>query len=158
MLLIPFNRVVPEAERDPNLAKHLIDHELPGIFNWAIAGYQRLVANQGFTDSATMRMHRDDYRDETTPVRRFLKEYTVLAEGAEVTSKELYDLYTVWAQLEGHSRQSHVTFGRDATAYFRSLNGVKRSHDRKRNKFIGVTLSPEGEQEISDREAEKNRR
>lgn len=153
MLLVPFHRVVPEEERDPDLADYLCENELPGIFNWAMEGYARLVKNGRFTDSATMRMHRDDYRDETTPVRRFLKECVVRNDDAKVTSAELYDLYIVWAKVEGHARQSHVTFGRDAAAYFRSI-GVERKRVRGKGGgtfFVGVEISSEIKEEILDR-------
>jgi phage/plasmid-associated DNA primase len=115
-----------------------------------------LVANQGFTDSATMRMYLADYRDETTPVRRFLKEYTVQKTGARVTPRELYDLYVLWAQLEGHSRQSAVTFGRDATAFFRSIEGIERKKANGVRFFEGVMISPDGHDELSERAASRN--
>ena len=37
--LIPFQVQIPEAERDPNLLNKLLK-ELPGILNWALAGFQ----------------------------------------------------------------------------------------------------------------------
>lgn len=41
MCIIPFNKTIPEAERDPNLAKKLYA-EAPGIINWALMGLERL--------------------------------------------------------------------------------------------------------------------
>ncbi|MBF0432570.1 MAG: hypothetical protein HQK83_14895, partial [Fibrobacteria bacterium] len=42
LLLLPFDIVIPDEQQDKQLPKHLIQTELPGIFNWALEGLQRL--------------------------------------------------------------------------------------------------------------------
>ena len=148
MILIPFKKVVPEEERDPNLVSYLVDNELAGIFNWAMEGYARLVKNGRFTDSVVMRVEREEYRDETIPVRRFLKEIIVLDEGSKVTNKELYPLYTKWSKMEGHHRQNAVTFGRDTKAYFRSIDIEQKKFTGGVRGYLGVSINPEMQDEI----------
>lgn len=46
--VIPFAVTVPEAERVPNLAGHIITHELGGVLNWALEGAVRLLARGRF--------------------------------------------------------------------------------------------------------------
>lgn len=140
MLLISFNRVVPEADRDEALAERIIANELPGIFNWAIEGYKRLIKRHGFTDSLTMRTMRDDYRDETTPVRRFLAECTVLDADAYTSSKDLYEVYKTWAADEGHQRQNHVTFGRDVKAALGAESGVVYRRSKAERGYQGLAI------------------
>ncbi len=148
MILIPFKNVVPEEARDPNLVSYLVEKELAGIFNWAMEGYARLVKNGRFTDSVVMRVEREEYRDETIPVRRFLKEIIVLDEGSKVTNKELYPLYTKWSKMEGHHRQNAVTFGRDTKAYFRSIDIEQKKFTGGVRGYEGVSINPEMQDEI----------
>jgi P4 family phage/plasmid primase-like protien len=47
MLVLMWNRVIPETDRVDGLEKWLIANELSGIFNWALEGYHR-VKSEGF--------------------------------------------------------------------------------------------------------------
>lgn len=46
--VIPFGVTIPEAERVPNLAGHIVSHELGGVLNWALEGAVRLLARGRF--------------------------------------------------------------------------------------------------------------
>lgn len=50
-LIAPFKVQIPKSKINPNLAKDIISHELPGIMNWVLEGRERLVKNGKFTDS-----------------------------------------------------------------------------------------------------------
>ena len=91
-----------------------------------------------------VRIHQGGYTYED------LRRVWIEADRLGYFSATLYDLYVTWAQAEGHSRQSHVTFGRDAAAYFRSV-GIERKRDGKAIKYVGVEISPDAEQELQGR-------
>lgn len=42
-LILEFDQTIPPERQNPNLAKEIIETELPGIFNWVVAGHQRLL-------------------------------------------------------------------------------------------------------------------
>jgi len=44
LIIVPFERDIPERERDSLFAKHIADTELSGVLNWMLVGLQRLLA------------------------------------------------------------------------------------------------------------------
>lgn len=48
--------------------------ELPGIFNWALQGLQRLERQGGFTEVPSSLQAQEAYRAASDPVRAFVKE------------------------------------------------------------------------------------
>lgn len=61
-LIAPFNVMIPKNKINPNLARDIISHELPGIMNWVLAGRDRLARNGHFTDSPIMEKAWEEYR------------------------------------------------------------------------------------------------
>lgn len=61
-LIAPFNVQIPKNKINPNLAKDIISHELPGIMNWVLEGRERLRMNGKFTDSPVMNKILEEYR------------------------------------------------------------------------------------------------
>ena len=61
-LIAPFNVQIPKNRINPNLAKEIISHELPGIMNWVLEGRKRLVRNGKFTDSPVMNKTLEEYK------------------------------------------------------------------------------------------------
>lgn len=61
-LIAPFNVQIPKNRINPNLAKDIISHELPGIMNWVLKGRERLRMNGKFTDSPVMNKTLEEYR------------------------------------------------------------------------------------------------
>ena len=63
-LIAPFNVQIPKNKINPNLAKDIISHELPGIMNWVLEGRERLRMNGKFTDSPVMNKILEEYRQK----------------------------------------------------------------------------------------------
>lgn len=61
-LIAPFNVQIPKNKINPNLAKDIISHELPGIMNWVLEGRKRLIKNGAFTDSPVMSKALEEYK------------------------------------------------------------------------------------------------
>lgn len=61
-LIAPFKVQIPKNKINPNLAKDIITHELPGIMNWVLKGRERLVKNGKFTDSKIVNEALEDYK------------------------------------------------------------------------------------------------
>ena len=64
LLIIPFKVQIPKSEINPNLAKEIIGNELPGIMNWVLKGYTRLMQNQTFTHSSVIDRELELYRNK----------------------------------------------------------------------------------------------
>jgi P4 family phage/plasmid primase-like protien len=97
--LVPFEVRIPAAERDPKLAS-LLDVELPGILNWALAGclaWQR----SGLAIPDYVRSASQTYRDDMDTFHRWLEERTSTAPlpgkaTAYELQPELLNAYKLW--------------------------------------------------------------
>lgn len=97
--LIPFTVTIPPEQRDPDLQDKL-KAELPGILNWALAGYQDWATHRLITPGAVVAAT-DDYRAESDAIGAFLAdktEETTPGSGGWVRNGELYDAYVTWAK------------------------------------------------------------
>jgi len=113
MLLIPFRVSIPEDRQDRHLADYIIEHELPGVFNWAVRGLRNLRQRGRFTDPDVCREAIADYRQETNPARTFLLEECQAAPGAWVKSERLYKFYRDWCEEHGYRALSSQHFGQE---------------------------------------------
>ena len=106
--LIPFERVIPENQRDRKL-KERLRGELPGILAWAVRGcldWQR----DGLGVSAKVKEATAGYREESDRLGPFLAERCTLDSAARVSRKNLYGTYESWCGREGERPMSTREF------------------------------------------------
>jgi len=110
LLIIPFHQRFTKKDKsfDPRILNKIMQ-ELPGVFNLVIAGYQRLLKNEEFTESSTINNELEEYKELTDNVLRFYKECVVVYENGEgnghfVEIADLYDKYKLYAQSEGEEK------------------------------------------------------
>ncbi len=116
MLLVPFLREVPEVERIYGMDKAEYweqNGELPGIFNWAIAGLYRLREQGRFSQSVICADAMEDYRSESNPARDFLQANYECSPMGTIPSKTIYKHYVSWCQDNGHRPMSNRSFGKE---------------------------------------------
>lgn len=110
--------------------------ELPGIFNWAIAGLANLTDNKRFTKSQVCEAALSDYKYEVNPAKGFLEEHYVQAEkGNIVSSKAMYDHYKEWAQQNGYRASSDKTFGREVVRHFHKSKRIRVREPGTENRY-----------------------
>ncbi len=94
IILIPFEVMIPEAERDKHLTGKLRT-ELPGILAWAVEGclaWQR----EGLNPPERVRAATSMYREEMDWMSAFLAERCLLGEGAKTSAADLYTALGLW--------------------------------------------------------------
>lgn len=104
LLIIPFRVTIPEAEQDKTLASKIINSELPGVFNWILAGLNRLLKTEKFTDSQIVREAVEQYKRESDSVVSFIDEKSYkpsLHSGRYILLKDLYLEYRSYCLEEG---------------------------------------------------------
>lgn len=107
LVVLPFNRVFLESEQEPELAKRIIDAELPAVVSWFFIGAQRVLAQGGYTIPPCSAKAVDKWRQNADQVRAFVDACTTRLEPSAdvldgVPAKHLYFAYRVWAQESGH--------------------------------------------------------
>jgi phage/plasmid-associated DNA primase len=104
MILIQFNKKVPDWKKIYGMddAEWWIKSgEVPGILNWALAGLDRLLRQNGFTQSGAIDNAIDEYKNESVNSIRFLKTNCEINEDSRAYVGEMYKAYCAWCKEEG---------------------------------------------------------
>lgn len=132
--LIPFTVTIPEPERDDDFPATLLA-ELPGILNWALAGYQDWNANRLVTPPSVLAAT-SDYRAESDAIGAFLSDRCVDIGEGWTRNGDLYDAYTAWSKASGGDELSPKAFSQ------RMLEKGYQQHRTKANgrMWLGIEL------------------
>ncbi len=90
-LIVPFDTKITDAEKDIDLADKIIDAELPGVFNWLLAGLDRIIAQKDFTKCDRADMALAEFRKQSDSVQLFIEE--IHLEPSATLREALTDLY-----------------------------------------------------------------
>lgn len=109
MKLIPFDVVIPVAERDRQLSSKL-EAELSGILNWCLDGYLAWREN-GLGSSASIDLATSEYRTDMDIFGRFLEDCCDFSDfNSTVASNDLYSHYKMWGEAAGEKVWTQTTF------------------------------------------------
>jgi putative DNA primase/helicase len=146
LFLVPFDEVIPEEEKDPQLlAKLLLEAE--GILAWAVAGAQRWYENgRRLPRPDEVREAGDVYRAEMDVVGRFLGERCELEGRFSVGSTELYKAYQRWAEAVGE----HPIAQRLLSSRMKDRSGIEAVHKDTGTVFLGLRVRTEGPNRVSE--------
>lgn len=126
IVIIPFNRSVPEHERILNLEQLLIS-ERSGIFNELVIYLHRLksAGNAGFDHCEQSDNLMQEYIMENDTEATFLTECCDLHEAYKVRAKVLYDAYAGWCISNGFKPKNSNQLAKE----WRRLNFVQKTSD-----------------------------
>jgi len=126
LLILPFDYRVTKTIRNVNIEKELLK-ELPGIFNWAMAGLRRLKNNSyQFTDSTIIQEQIDDLMFESNICLQFIEERCHIDEAITGTfTKELYGEFMMYAKENGSWQVSRREFTASMSRYLSDKSGKK---------------------------------
>lgn len=110
MLLMPWTYEVPKDKIVLDLGKKIAAEELPGIFNWAVAGLVRLRKQGHFTASRIVTAAVADLKAESDPIRKFLEE-RLQGAGPEAFAARSQ----LWVDLRYAAEKGEVEVGSDYT-------------------------------------------
>jgi putative DNA primase/helicase len=91
-LHVQFPDTIPRDERKERFEDEL-KAELPGILNWALEGYGRLMETGGFTDELSLDEKRNLWKAYGNSIDRFVETRTERVGGADIPKDELYAAY-----------------------------------------------------------------
>ncbi len=131
LLIIPFKVTIPAKQRDPELATKIIKSELSGVFNWVLAGLQRLLKNRKFTESKIVNSLIESYKRDSDSVACFLEEDN----NAEGLLSHVYPKYRTYCTESGMKPLGKQNFRKRLEAH---------SFEVKRTMY-GMEISKQGE-------------
>lgn len=97
-----------QKQRDVNLIPKLLG-EMPGIFNWAYAGYKMLKTTNYFTDTLEQSELMCQFEQTSNPVAVFCEDYDTRFFGT-LQRTEIYGWYKDWCMETGHRALSREKF------------------------------------------------
>ncbi|HWT02598.1 MAG TPA: phage/plasmid primase, P4 family [Pyrinomonadaceae bacterium] len=101
-LILPFDVTIPEDQQDKRLAEKIIKDELSGVFNWVLAGLQRLLRQENFTPCEAAREALAQYRKESDSVAMFLADEGYESSGDFTEVKSIYSSYKFYCLDNGY--------------------------------------------------------
>jgi putative DNA primase/helicase len=125
------------AKQDKTLGEKLLK-ELPGIFNWALAGYE-IWKESGLVTPEKITAITNEYRQENDPFGYWLSACcTTEDQKAKTSMKDLHDSYLKWSINSGVEPLSMAAMGKEL-----SRLGIKAKRLRHGIVRIGIALQEE---------------
>lgn len=110
-LIIPFTQTIPQNEQDKDLANKIIASELPGVFNWVLAGLQRLTKQGCFTNSDLMENALQAFQQDADPVYQFISQYSYsTCQACRYGLTDLYQEFSKFCPANGFKVMNIGTF------------------------------------------------
>lgn len=112
-IILPFDVTIPEERRNPNLAKEIIQEELPGVLNWVLVALERLLARNKFTECEKAKKALKKYRTESDSVAMFLEDEDYQpSQDKEKLLKDLFNDYRPYCIDNGYRAVSNRNFSK----------------------------------------------
>lgn len=131
--LIPFEVVIPVAERDRRLVTKL-SAELPGVLAWAIRGcleWQRI----GLQTPDEIEKATAAYKAEMDVIANFITERVMKMDQHDTPARELYAAYKAWCDEAGERAESQRALG-----LLLAERGFRREHRRDGDYWLKIGL------------------
>ncbi len=139
LIIIRFDRSIPQEQRDPNLREKLAV-ERDGILTWALDGLRRLLDDSYvFSETEKTRAELTRYRVESNSVLSFVEECCELAPNAETVREEMFSKYKEYCHNAGLKPLSQSNFNKEIEAV---PGEITRSKDKlgKRRTWRGIGI------------------
>ena len=143
LIVIPFLRQFGEEEKDRERARQL-HAELPGIFNWALAGARRLYSQGDFTRCPVCTRFAQRHRHNSDPLRQFVAERTLREPGQPpCTQAALYKAYQQFCEDNGR-KPTHSGVFREQLLAIPGVREVRPGSGRNRPRCVSGIRLQEG--------------
>jgi putative DNA primase/helicase len=142
LVVVNFNQTFKDNNVDYQLEKKL-EKELPGIFNWAMEGLERVMTDySGITETPTMKTDRKIFIQKVNPVLMFVDERCNLDENQSVWKTELYTRYAEWCKESGLKQLSKIRFYNQLSSDFPAITeGQPKNNGNREFRGIGMKVA-----------------
>lgn len=139
--VMPFERKVTDAERITGMDSAdwwLSKGELPGIFNWALRGLQRLLEQAGFSHSEKCQTATEEHRKECNTAKTWLEEEYKVADNqdSKISKQEVYRDYERYCHDSGISPLGMPQFMRELKKVFPAVKEERPRENGTRQRYL----------------------
>jgi putative DNA primase/helicase len=116
--------------------------ELPGVLNWAIDGWERLMDRGYFLPPTSSQEAMQELEDLASPIGAFLRDICEIGPAFDCEVGRLFDAWRSWCLTQGRDRPGTAqTFGKDLRAAIPSLKVIRPRECGERLRYYqGVRL------------------
>lgn len=107
LLIVPFARKFGKDEIKPDLFDTIIEKELSGVLNRALAGLARLWAGKGFKEPIDAEHAKKEFLAASNPLKGFVDDAVITAPGGKTPVREVYERFRVWCVQNGYKVPFH---------------------------------------------------
>lgn len=145
LLVIPFNRTIPEAERIEHIGRRIGEEEPNLLLAWAVAGASRLIRNRVFSAPPSCKLAMSDWLFGADPVLAWLSEVIdpqqPLCDEHRVTTREAYERFRQWSLAEGFSERTLPSINAFVQRITANATGITYRRTREGRFFVGMKLT-----------------
>ena len=145
LLVIPFNRTIPEAERIEHIGRRIGEEEPDLLLAWAVAGASRLIRNRVFSTPPSCKLAMSDWLFGADPVLAWLSEVIdpqhALGDDHRVTTREAYERFRQWSLAEGFSERTLPSINAFVQRITANATGISYRRTREGRFFVGMKLT-----------------
>ncbi|MGX1794412.1 DNA primase family protein [Streptomyces albidoflavus] len=135
ILVVPFDVVIPEEERDGGLPERLKKAK-SAVLDWVYTGWLD-YQEQGLNPPEIVRVRTEEYKASSDVLGRFMEERTVSAVSGVVSARELFNAWTAWCSSSGERSSSEVEFAKSMAA-----RGYEHKKTSTGKVYRGLLLAP----------------
>lgn len=108
ILVVPFDVVIPESERDGSLPERL-KKSAPAVLGWIYDGWLD-YQEQGLNPPEVVRVRTEAYKAASDVLGRFLEERTITTPHGTVRAREFYSEWSTWCHASGEQPGTEKAF------------------------------------------------
>jgi putative DNA primase/helicase len=113
ILVVPFDVVIPENERDGGLPDRL-KKAAPAVLAWVHEGWLE-YHEQGLNPPEVIRVRTQEYQASSDVLGRFLDERTIKTPNGVVRARELFTAWSAWCSASGEQSGTEKAFAESLT-------------------------------------------
>ena len=145
LLVVPFNRTIPENERIEHIGKRIGDEEPDLLLAWAVAGASRLIRNRMFSSTPSCRTAMTDWIFGADPVLAWLSEEVkvqiILDNEPRTATRNAFERFHQWALAEGFSERTLPSINTFVQRITANTTGIEYRRTREGRFFLGMGLT-----------------
>ena len=137
---VSFPNVFEGGNCDQNILEKLTtDAELSGLFNWAVAGLKKLLADGKFSKSKSTEEIRDQYIRLSSPVAAFVNDCLEFQSDGVMTKEDMYNGYLNYCKEKSLPTLPSNTFALKFKQHFPNVATQRRTINNERKMcWVGV--------------------
>lgn len=133
LVFVKFTRnYVQMGNQDTNLRAKL-RKEIPGILNWCVKGYIRLLENGQFTHTSEQDVIEAEFLESMNPLAAFITEKLMDIYGEITPVKDIYITYVAWCKTYNTTPLGHTRFSRTLQNLMTTMRPGVKFYRRSRN-------------------------